>query len=119
MNRAHTPTENWGWFWQAVTGIGLLALLGLHFVAQHFVAEGGIRDFAGVIAYLRNPIIVALEAAFLIVVTWHALLGVRAVLFDLGLSDSAERRVSRVLLVIGLLTVGYGLWLTWTITRFV
>ncbi|MBI4770425.1 MAG: hypothetical protein HY784_08465 [Chloroflexi bacterium] len=97
--------------------MGLLVLLGLHLVAQHFVAAGGIRDFAGVVAYLSNPILVVLEIAFLIVVTAHALLGVRAILFDLGLSATTEKRISQALSALGVLTVGYGIWLTWTITH--
>lgn len=108
---------SWGWFWQAATGLGLIILLALHMIANHFVAEGGIRDFAGVVEYLRNPIIIVLEVLFLITVTSHALLGVRAILFDLGLSERAEKRVTGLLTVIGVLTVAYGLWLTWTITR--
>ena len=44
--------------------------------------------------------------------TAHALLGVRAIAMDFGLSDQAGRRLSRSLAVLGLLTVGYGLLLT-------
>jgi len=105
----------WAWVWQSITGILLLLLAGLHMIAHHFVAEGGIRDFAGVIDYLRNPVVVVLEVAFLITVTAHALLGVRSILFDLGLSARAERAVTWVMWMVGVLTVVYGLWLTWTI----
>jgi succinate dehydrogenase hydrophobic anchor subunit len=110
-------TPSWGWLWQAITGIGLIVLLALHMIAHHFVVPEGIRDYAGVVEYLRTPIIVVLEVAFLATVTSHALLGVRAILFDLGLSERAERRVTWTLTALGVLTVGYGLWLTWTITR--
>lgn len=103
------------WIIQSFTGVLLLLLVGLHMLAHHFVAEGGIRDFAGVIEYLRNPIVVVLEVAFLFVVTIHALLGVRSILFDLGLSQRAERAITRALWVVGVFTVGYGLWLTWAI----
>ncbi len=104
-----------GWFWQAVTGIVLLLLLGAHFVAHHFIAEGGLRDFNQVIEYLSNPIIIVLELAFLISVTFHALLGVRSSLFDLGLSARWERNVSWSLTALGIFTVLYGVWLTYTI----
>jgi succinate dehydrogenase hydrophobic anchor subunit len=112
-----TPRANWNWLWQAISGAGLIALVGLHMIAHHFVAPGGIRDFAGVADYLRNPLIVVLEVAFLIAVTAHALLGVRAILFDLGLSARTETNITRGLTVIGVLTVVYGIWLTWTITH--
>ena len=111
------PAPTTAWLWQALTGVGLIVLLALHMMTQHFIAEGGIRDFAGVADYLRNPIVVLLELLFLVTVTAHALLGVRSILFDLGLSARAETAVSRVLLVAGILTVAYGMWLTWTITQ--
>ncbi len=95
--------------------MGLLILLGLHFIANHFIAKGGLRDFADVAAYLRTPIILVLEVLFLVVVTSHAMLGVRAILMDFGLSDRSEKRLSQVLTAIGVLMVGYGLWLTWVI----
>jgi succinate dehydrogenase hydrophobic anchor subunit len=112
-----TPPASASWLWQALSGLGLLALAGLHMLAHHFVVPEGIRDFAGVVDYLRHPLIVALEVAFLVVVTAHAVLGVRAVLFDLGLTPRAERAVTRLLTFLGVLTVAYGLWLTWMITH--
>jgi len=105
------------WLWQVFTGVGLVILLGLHFIANHFIAKGGLRDFADVVAYLRNPIVLVLELLFLVFVTTHALLGVRAILLDFGFSENTEKRLSRVLAVVGVLTVSYGLWLTWVIIR--
>jgi succinate dehydrogenase hydrophobic anchor subunit len=109
------PTS--AWLWQVFTGVALVILLGLHFVANHFIAKGGLRDFADVVAYLRNPIILVLEVLFLIVVTIHALVGVRAILIDFGLSERAEMRMNRVLTWVGVATVGYGLWVTWVVIR--
>jgi succinate dehydrogenase hydrophobic anchor subunit len=105
------------WLVQAVSGILLLFLGGLHMFANHFVVEGGLRNFEDAQAYLRHPVILPLEILFLITVTVHALLGVRAILFDLGLSDQAERRVTQALAAVGVLTIGYGLWLTWVVIR--
>jgi succinate dehydrogenase hydrophobic anchor subunit len=105
------------WLWQAFTGVGLVILLGLHFIANHFVAKGGLRDFAEVVAYLRNPVILCLEVLFLLCVTTHALLGVRAILLDFGLSQQTERSLDRVLKVVGALTVGYGLAVTFMVIR--
>lgn len=92
-------------------------LLGLHMIAHHFVAEGGIRDYGQVVEYLANPLIIVTEIAFLISVTAHAVLGVRSILFDLGLSAQTERMVTVVGTVIGILTVLYGFWLTYTIVQ--
>ncbi|MGZ3608936.1 MAG: hypothetical protein ACXWPS_19095 [Ktedonobacteraceae bacterium] len=112
---AEEPKRSSTWYWQIFTGVALVLLLGLHFIANHFIATGGIRDFADVVSYLRNPIVLVLEVLFLIVVAIHAMLGVRAIVIDFGISSQAEKRLSQVLTVIGVLTVGYGLWLTWAI----
>ncbi len=112
---AQEPRASSSWLWQVITGVGLVLLLGLHFIANHFIAKGGLRDFADVVAYLRSPIILVLEVLFLVVVATHAMLGMRALLLDFGLSERAERRLSQTLTAVGVLTVGYGLWLTWVI----
>ncbi len=104
--------RDWSFMWQAVTGIAVLGLVTLHMVANHFIVPEGLRDYAQVVAYLSSPVIVALEVAFLVTVAWHGLLGLRAVIFDLGLSTRAEAWVTRVLVVVGVATVGYGLWVT-------
>jgi succinate dehydrogenase hydrophobic anchor subunit len=112
---AQEPRASSSWLWQVITGVGLVLLLGLHFIANHFIAKGGLRDFADVVAYWRSPIILVLEVLFLVVVATHAMLGMRALLLDFGLSERAERRLSQALTAVGVLTVGYGLWLTWVI----
>ena len=114
---AKEPKPTVAWLWQVVTGVGLVVLLGLHMIANHFVAKGGLRDYAAVVAYLRDPIILALEILFLICVTTHALLGVRAILLDFGLSERIEQLVTRILKWIAVLTVGYGLVVIWFVIR--
>jgi succinate dehydrogenase membrane anchor subunit len=112
---AKEPKASSTWYWQIITGIALVFLLGLHFIANHFIAQGGIRDYADVVSYLRNPIILVWEVFFLVVVAAHAMLGIRAIVMDFGIPARAEKRLSQILTVIGVITVGYGLWLTWAI----
>jgi succinate dehydrogenase hydrophobic anchor subunit len=96
---------------QAISGAAVLGLITLHMIAQHFLVSTGIRDYADVVAWLGNPILVALEVLFLVFVTWHALLGVRAIIFDWGLSARAERIITRCFIVVGVATIAYGAWL--------
>ncbi len=107
--------SSWGWIIQVITGVLVLFLVTLHMVANHFIVRGGLRDFQDVVDYLKTPIVLVLEVAFLVVVTWHGLLGLRAILFDFGFSARAERWITRVLAVVGVVTVVYGLWLTATV----
>jgi succinate dehydrogenase hydrophobic anchor subunit len=99
------------WLLQVISGALLIAVLGLHMFAHHFVVEGGLRDFQDVLAYVANPLILVIELIFLVVVTLHAMLGLRAILLDLGPSAKAERTINIVLAVIGVGAAGYGVYL--------
>ena len=105
------------WRWTALTGAALLLLLTVHMVAHHFVVEdvGGLRSYEQVLDYIANPVIFTLELFFLVVVTIHALLGLRGVLFDLGIGVRARRRTDLLLWLLGLVTVGYGFFLLGTL----
>jgi succinate dehydrogenase hydrophobic anchor subunit len=105
------PRPTFAWAAQAVSGVLLLVLLTVHMVAQHFVVEGGLRTYADVVAWIRTPVVFAVEALLLVCVTWHAIAGVHGVLLDLGLRGRAERIASRLLLGLAVATVLYGLWL--------
>ncbi|MGZ6543946.1 MAG: hypothetical protein ACXVEI_01375 [Actinomycetota bacterium] len=101
------------WKATAGTGVALLALVTIHMVAHHFVVEevGGLRTYAQVLDYISNPVIFVIECLFLVFVTTHAMLGLRSVLFDFGLSTRAKRVVAKGLLVLGIVTVAYGVTL--------
>ncbi|MCI0636765.1 MAG: hypothetical protein L0206_23040 [Actinobacteria bacterium] len=105
------------WRWIAFTGAALLLLVSVHMVANHFVVEttGGLRTYRQVLDYLANPLIFAIESAFLIVVTMHAMLGIRSVLLDLGFGERGRARIDRVLLALGTITVAYGFFLLVTL----
>jgi succinate dehydrogenase hydrophobic anchor subunit len=109
---ARTASSGGTWFLQELSGVLLVILLGVHMIANHFVVAGGLRTYADVVAYLQNAFIFAWEIVFLAVVTWHALLGARTIIFDFGLGPRVERRVTIVLGVIGVLTFAYGVWLS-------
>lgn len=101
------------WKATAYSGAALLALVTVHMVAHHLVVEevGGLRTYAQVLDYISNPLMFVIEILFLVVVTTHAMLGLRSVLFDFGLSLRTKRVVSRGLLVLGIVTVAYGVTL--------
>jgi succinate dehydrogenase hydrophobic anchor subunit len=101
------------WRATAYSGAALLVLVTIHMVAHHFVVEevGGLRTYAQVLDYISNPVMFVIEILFLVVVTTHAMLGLRSVLFDFGLSESARHLVARGLLVLGIVTIVYGVTL--------
>jgi succinate dehydrogenase hydrophobic anchor subunit len=97
--------------------MALVLLATMHIVAQHFVAhqKGGLRTYAEVLSYVANPVIFVLEAAFLVAVTIHAMLGIRGILRDRDLSPRGARRLDAVLWTVGTLTVAYGMGLLITL----
>jgi succinate dehydrogenase hydrophobic anchor subunit len=101
----------------ALTGVAVLVLVTVHMVAHHFVVHevGGLRTYRQVLAYVGNPVILVLEELLLATVTWHAMLGIRSVLFDLGLPTRWRRTVSRGVATVGVLTVAYGSFLVLTL----
>ncbi len=103
------------WLWQAITGGLVILLLGLHMLAQHFIATNGLRTYQEVLDWFRNPIVVIIEVVFLVVVTYHALLGVRAVIADLNLGRRATDAINVILTVVGVAAVAYGFYLTYVL----
>lgn len=98
------------WIWQALSGLLLVVLLGVHLIVNHFAA-GGLLTYQQVVAYLSNPVVLALEIVFLATVIFHAVAGVRALVLDSGISEEAARGVTVVLALVGIAMFAYGLWL--------
>jgi succinate dehydrogenase hydrophobic anchor subunit len=105
------------WIATTLTGVALLVLLGIHMVANHFVVEsvGGLRSYRQVLEYISNPAIFAIESIFLLVVTVHAMLGVRGMVLDLDPSPHARRWIDAGLIGVGVLTLAYGSFLLGTL----
>jgi len=103
------------WLLQAVSGVLLIFLLGAHIVAQHFVVRGGLRDYAQVMSYLANPAVLVMEGLFVVVLIWHAMLGLRAVLLDFGFGRRGQALITRGVVVLGAVTAGYSFWLIATL----
>ena len=111
------PRASRSWIATTLTGVGLLILLTVHMVANHFVVEsvGGLRSYRQVLEYIANPAIFTIEALFLLFVTVHAMLGLRGVLLDLDPSPRVQRWIDIGLVTLGLLTLAYGYLLIGTL----
>jgi succinate dehydrogenase hydrophobic anchor subunit len=115
--RKPLATQTRVWRWTAFTGVALLVLVTIHMIAHHFVVEsiGGLRTYRQILDYIANPVMFTIECTFLVVVTIHAMLGLRSVLFDLNFGARARARINRGLVALGALTVVYGLALIGTL----
>jgi succinate dehydrogenase hydrophobic anchor subunit len=100
------------WMIQAITGVLLVVFLGVHLVAQHLLVPGGLRDYAAVVAYLRQPPALLAELGLLGSVIVHVVLGTRAGIVEMVKSPVWLRRITVVLWLGGGLAFVYAAWLT-------
>jgi succinate dehydrogenase hydrophobic anchor subunit len=101
------------WVVQAVTGGALVGFLGLHLVAQHFLAPGGLRDFSSVVDYLRQPVATLAEVGLVASVVVHAGLGVRTFFVELVHGRRARRLATVLTALMATGIVLYAVWLTY------
>jgi len=104
------------WFAQAGLGILLVVLLSVHLIVNHWVAPQGLLSYADVIRYYDVPGIALMEILFLAVVTVHCLLGLHSILLDLNLSSKFKNAVTSLLVILGVIAIVYGAYLTWVIS---
>jgi succinate dehydrogenase / fumarate reductase, membrane anchor subunit len=112
------PGENtWIWLIKIVTGPLLLVVLGLHFTVNHYMGSmsSGLMTYEDVIQYFQNPIIPAIEILFLITVVTHSLIGLRGIVLDLNPARGTLNVVTWLLVILGVSSVVYGIWLAVTI----
>lgn len=117
QTKKSTPTDASGTIWviQIISGLLLILLLALHMIAHHFVVEGGLRTYQDVLDYISNPLIFTIEVIFVIVVTPHAMLGLQAVLMDLGPGEQAKRAITWIIRIATIVVIGYGIWLAFAL----
>lgn len=110
-NKSISRQGNILWLAQAIFGILLVILLSIHLIVNHWAAPQGLLTYADIIRYYDFPGIAIMEAAFLVVVTSHCLLGLYSILLDLNLRPSATRILAQILIILGGITVIYGIYL--------
>lgn len=116
---APKPREGTGlWLIKTISGLLVIVLLMVHFIVNHYAIEGELLTWEGVVAYFANPWVVVMEITFLTVVVSHALVGLRSVILDLNPSGRVMAVIDRVLVVVGLAALVYGIWLALEVASF-
>jgi len=98
----------WAWLLQRVSAAVLLFFLGAHIWVLHYAAHGERIRLDAVMDRLRSPFFAVVDTLLLATVIFHALNGIRMVLFDFGLSRGAQRTLTALLWLFGLLAFIYG-----------
>ena len=106
---AGTRAGWWAWFLQRLTGVALVGYLFLHILVISTV-QAGQDAFDSVLIVLQKPFFVVLDLFLIAAVVYHALNGVRVILFDLGIGLKQQAGlfwVCMVLTTILTLVAGY------------
>lgn len=115
---APRPGETtWIWLVKIVTGPLLILVLILHLTVNHYIGSlpSGLMTYEDIVRYYQNPIIPAIEILFLIVVVIHSLIGLRGIILDMNPSRQVLTVVTWAMSLLGVFSVGYGIWLALTI----
>jgi succinate dehydrogenase/fumarate reductase cytochrome b subunit len=108
----------WPWFLQRVTGAGLIVLLLIHVVVNHYLniseAEKGILPglvvFSNVADRFETAGYWVIDIFLLSFVLYHGLNGIRNIALDYGARGAVERAVTAVLLAIGVAAFIFGIF---------
>ena len=115
---APRPGENtWIWLIKIATGPLLVLVIGLHFAVNHYLGSmsSGLMTYDDIIAYYQNPIVPIIEIVFLVTVVTHCLIGLRGIILDMNPSRSVLKIVTWLMVILGVFSVGYGVWLAFAI----
>jgi succinate dehydrogenase/fumarate reductase cytochrome b subunit len=107
------------WTWHMAAGVAIFALLGLHMTTMHlggltglFVAYPTEQAVSPANSHARDASLF-LTVVYILLLSlglYHGLYGLRTMLFELTLKPATEQAVTAVLVVVGLLLLGFGTW---------
>lgn len=109
------PQGVWAWILQRLTAVLLIVLLGTHLAVLHYVPENMNINFLGVAARFKSVLYLIVDAGLLAVGLYHALNGVRNVIFDFVLDEGKRNGINLLLLGVGLVFL---LWGAYALTAF-
>ena len=110
------PQGVWAWIWQRITAVLLVFFLGTHLFVLHYVPENMNINFLGVAARFKSVLYLVVDSGLLAVALYHALNGIRNVLFDFVADDGKRRALTWLLLIAG---IAYLIWGAYALTLFV
>ena len=96
------------WFFQASSGMFLVFFMAVHLYVAHINGGSPIELFDSIVRNLSNPWWLAFFIVFVWVITYHALNGVKGIVYDMGVGRNMKKYVSYTFTGIYLATVVYG-----------
>lgn len=99
----------WAWALQRLTAALVVATIVMHLWLTHWAQAGREISFDEVSRRLQSPLFVAVDVLLLGAALYHALYGMRGILWELGLGPQAPRLFLALYGLVGLAVFIYGL----------
>ena len=105
----------WAWFFQRLSAVLLVVLLGIHLYVAHFMdldshtGDEALITFEDVSVRLDQLIYVVVDYSMLAMVLLHGLNGFRTVLFDFDMFAKRRKTVDAGLWMLGIATLVWGI----------
>jgi succinate dehydrogenase hydrophobic membrane anchor protein len=96
------------WYFQRISGVGLLLTLFLHFLVLHYVTEGPLT-YAKVMARLSSPTWKAIDISFLVFAIYHAMNGFKLIIDDYVHTTGLRALLIGALWITAIVFLGIGL----------
>ena len=96
------------WFFQVISGMFLVFFVGVHLYLAHINFGHPIAFYDSVLNNMHNPWWLAFYIAFDWIVTYHALNGVKGVIYDMGIKPSTRRVIAYGLIALYIVSIIYG-----------
>ncbi|EQD37390.1 succinate dehydrogenase, subunit D (SdhD), partial [mine drainage metagenome] len=105
------------WLIQVTTGIFLIFFVGVHLYLAHINFGHPIAFYDTVLENMHNTWWLLFYITFVWVVTYHALNGIKGIIYDLGVKGRTRLLVSYGLIALYIATVIYGTALAIVVSR--
>ena len=99
--------ESTFWTWHILAALVILVVLGIHMAIMHLskllgtAGAGGVLSYSSVIERSREFVFAFMYVVLLGAALYHGLYGLRTIIFELTLSERAERIIAALIVFIG------------------
>jgi succinate dehydrogenase / fumarate reductase membrane anchor subunit len=104
---------SWAWFFQRLSAVLLVVLLGIHIYVDHFWHVGEDLSVSNINDRLREAVFIVIDYSLLAVVLFHGLNGTRTVLFDFDRFAKRKDLIDVGLWVLGIAMMVWGIIILW------
>ena len=107
-------TGMWAWIGHRITGVILVVYIFMHlsFITTASLGNGE-KSFNDLMAITSQPLFIVLDFVLVVVVIFHAMNGLRVVLFDVGVGIRRQKQVFWVAMAIAAVLVIAGIIVLW------